>query len=339
MSPPAVLRRVRRSAARAALRALGDQPPAGSAPVGLVEEFSSRLIVGWVAVPIGSPPTLITLQAADLQISATYATPGGALPRPGRRKAGGTSLPVGADLPHQWQLPMVRGPVDGRRNSDTEVRTFSFKIREIWAYLGPRTPVTVRVGGRPLPIYRHGMFLSPPRRGRKQLDDLRTLIDDGYVLMQSGKIALSKQLDTTWQSTVTAVYERTRRIVREAYGYEPFLCYGTLLGMVREGGYIGHDVDFDAAYISRHRTGEEARQELVDIALLLIENGLRVDCRSTVLHVWDPALANYRIDLFHTWFDTDGLLRFPFGIAGTTTFGEAQWKGTRPITFPGGTGL
>ena len=49
---------------------------------------------------------------------------------------------------------------------------------------------------------------------------------------------------------------------------------------------------------------------------LLIARGFDVDCNATALHISD---SEYRIDLFHTYFDEQGVLRFPFGIAGTST--------------------
>ncbi|MGL5808882.1 MAG: hypothetical protein ACRCYQ_02940, partial [Nocardioides sp.] len=349
MGTRSVLPRLRRHAVET-LRRLSDRPDGGTdaarpgrAVNGMVEEFSRRLIVGWISVPSGTPPTQVTLHLGDLQASATFATPGSAMSgyrSALRRSATGSPGSARSTTPlSPGGRRMLEGPAEDRRNSRQEVRTFSFRIKDIWAYVGPRTKVTVRVGGRPLPIYRHGMFLSPPRRGRKQLDDLRALFDQGHLLTQKGRVQLSKQLDTGWQSAVMGLYEKTQKVVRAAHDYDVFFIYGTLLGAVREGGYISHDMDFDAAYISRHRTGPEAARELSDIALALIAEGLRVDAHHSSLHIYDPDGGDDRIDLFHTWFDTDGLLRFPFGIAGTTTFGEAQWKGTRPITFPGGTGL
>ncbi|CUR54440.1 hypothetical protein NOCA2170012 [metagenome] len=310
--------------------------------VGMVEEFSRRLVVGWVSVPKGADPTRLTLHLNDLQISATYATADSAMSgagsalRSATREAAPDADPV---LAHQWQLPMIPGPDDDRRNSRQEIRTFSFRVRGIWPYVGPRTRITVRLDGRPLPIYRHGMYLSPPKKGRKSIEELKRLFDEGYLMSQYGTVLLSKKLDVDWQDAVMALYHRTQKVVREAFGYDVFFIYGTLLGAVREGGYIGHDMDFDAAYVSRHRTGPEAAQELCDLAMLLIEDGLDVDTLPNALHIVDPANPDHRIDLFHTYFDDQGLMRFSFGVAGSTDFHESDWQGTEEIDFPGGRGL
>jgi SAM-dependent methyltransferase len=323
-----------------------DRGPGPAAPprvVGMVEEFSRRLVVGWVSVPEDAPPTRVSLHLGKLKATSTYATPDAAMSGWRSATRGGApadgDAPASTELVHPWQVPPIPGPADDRRNSRQQIRTFSFRIGGIWPYVKKGTRITVQVDAQPLPIHGHGMYLSPPRSGRHSVAELRRLFDEGYLLSQYGKVMLSKRVDTEWQRNVMALYRRTSDIVREAYGYDVFFIYGTLLGAVREGGYIGHDVDFDAAYVSKHRSGPDAAQELQDIALLLVKHGLDVQAMATALHIHDPEHPEHRIDLFHTFFDEEGLLRFPFGVAGTSSVHEDDWKGCEEIDFPGGRGL
>ncbi len=276
-------------------------------PIGCVEEFSKRLITGYVTVPRGAAPTRVALFLDDLEASATYST---------------------AD-----RDPTLEAS-DGH-----ELRRFAFRIRDIWEYVGPDNAITIRVDGEPLQILDVGSAFTPRKQGASTVEAFGEKLKQGYVLTQKGYFLLSKRLDTVWQVAVMDLYTRVRKLVSGAYGYDVFFAYGTLLGAVREGGYIGHDMDFDAAYISRHRTGQQAAAELADIALLLIGDGLDVDCRIFALHISNPDDLDTRIDLFHTFIGPGGRLRFPFGVAGTTHFEESDWRGTREIDFPGGRGL
>lgn len=320
-----------------AVEVLRGGPSAAAAPPlsGIVEHFSQTLLTGWVSVPAGTPPTRVTLRVGPVDVCSTYATPVAAVK--GSTRARGGQPP--ANRTPGRRDPMLPGPKGERRNSTSEIRTFSFRLRDIWGYCAPGTRVRVVVDGNALPINQHGMFLRPKVAGAHTPADLRAKLESGYVLGQWGRLQLSKRLDTEWQQSVLALYERVRRLLASHVGYDAFVIYGTLLGAVREGGYIGHDVDFDAAYVSSLRTGPEAAEELTRIALVLIEDGLRVEAFPTLLHINDPDRPTHRIDLFHTYFDGDGLLRFPFGVAGSTDFHESQWAGTGEIDLPGGTAL
>ncbi len=46
--------------------------------------------------------------------------------------------------------------------------------------------------------------------------------------------------------------QKVLKVLREDAEVEPFICYGTLLGAVRDGKLIGHDNDIDVAYVSDH---------------------------------------------------------------------------------------
>jgi SAM-dependent methyltransferase len=270
---------------------------------GLVEEFGELRVRGWVATLPGSKPVRVVLQVNSLEIVATWATDG----RPAH----------GGD----------------------ELRPFDFVVRDLWGFCKQRDRLSISVGGRPLPIVGHGMYRAPSRSGAQNLAALRAKLQDGYVFAQNGYLQLSKRLDTAWQARVMALYDRVRLALSASHGYDVFLMYGTLLGAVREGTAIGHDLDFDAAYVSGLRGGAAAAAELREIALTLIDRGFDIQSKSTVLVIQDPADPETRIDLFHLYFDEAGDLQFPFGVAGTTEISASEWQGTREVEFCGAPAL
>lgn len=259
--------------------------------LGLVERFDYRHIAGWVTDDAAELPARVTLHVNGLQVAATWA---------------------GEPSTH---------------NVYAQARTFHFVLRDLWQYCCRADRVTVRLDGVPLPISRKGMFKSPPSRGAHSLDDLRAKLDDGFVFNQRGRLQLSKQLDTAWQAAVLSLYHRVSAVVAREFGHDPFLIYGSLLGYVREGGFIGHDVDFDAAYLSAHTDPALAAAELRDIALCLVDAGFEVECKVTALHIRDVSDPSLRIDLFHLLFDEHDTLQAPFGVVSSTPFPRSQWDG------------
>jgi hypothetical protein len=271
--------------------------------VGLVEQFSGSEVNGWVSVPRGADPVRVSLQISGFEVAATWA-----------------SDPV-------------------KRGNYGEARRFHFRIRDIWQYVTTNDKLTVSVDDVALPITKQGMYLRPGNNGQHSLGELKRRMSNGHVFGQTGRLQLSKKLDTEWQDKVMGLYGQVRELVKEVYGYDVFFVYGTLLGAVREGGVIGHDVDFDAAYVSRHSDGKVSADELQEIAFRLVETGLDVECKRTALHIHDTKDPDTRIDLFHTYFNEEGLLQFPFGVAGTTEVRKSDWQGTKEIDFCGGRGL
>jgi SAM-dependent methyltransferase len=156
------------------------------------------------------------------------------------------------------------------------------------------------------------------------------------VFSRAGVLQLSKRLDTQWQAAALGLYRRVAAELTDSLGYDVFLTYGTLLGVIREGGFIGHDLDFDAAFVAAHHDGPGAARDLQNVAFGLIDMGLAVRASETSLRVWDPAQQSVRLNVFHVYTDGTGAVRFPFGIAGTSTL--ANWAGSKEIEF-GGVGV
>jgi SAM-dependent methyltransferase len=267
--------------------------------VGIVEEFGRTQVVGWVAVSRDAPPVSVTLMLGDIEIASTLAT------------------------------------VVTDRTNWGQIRRFRFRLKDLWQYTHKQDKITVRVNGRSLPIAGHGMYVVPKRNAPAPLDELRAKLSEGYVFSHLGRLQVSKARDLTWQQQVLGLYQRVRVALKERTGLDAFVIYGTLLGLVREGQFIGHDIDLDAAYISTHDDGPRAARELQHVAYALIDAGLFVRCMPEALHIWERPGGGTRIDLFHLYFDANGVLRFPFGVAGSSTVTAADWRGLREVDFAG----
>ena len=284
-------RMARRVLERTSGRGSDNVGPSAAAPIGMVETFEPRQIVGWVVAPAADHPVRVTLHVNDVQVAGTW-----------------------ADDP-------------STRNTWSEVRGFRIALGGIWKYCKRSDRVTVRIGDQPLPIAQKGVYKRPGYDGSLSLVDLQRKFDNGFIFSQNGWLQLSKKLDTAWQASVLELYHRVHEVLRTKHDYDPFVIYGTLLGLVREGGFIGHDVDFDAAFVSRSTNGSDAAAEMREIAFSLIDAGFDVECKHTALHIHDGPDSPVRIDLFHLFFDDNGDIAFPFGIAGRSKFSRSDWHG------------
>ncbi|MGQ0463765.1 MAG: methyltransferase domain-containing protein [Sporichthyaceae bacterium] len=264
---------------------------------GVVETFTKDAISGWVELPAGGKPVRITLHLEDLQVAGTWAND-----------------PIG-------------------RTGNAEIRGFRFVIKDIWNYAAVGERLTVRADGVPLPIAGVGAHVKATAAGRGTIGTLKRKLNSGHVFSRKGRLQLSKSLDEAWQTEVLDFYGKLRTTVKDALGLDLFVMYGSLLGAVREGGFIGHDDDFDVAAIVDASTGPEAIEQLKKLAFALIDAGYDVEGRRTAVHVHHRDNPKLRIDIFHLYFDAAGVLQFAFGVAGNKDVTKESWQGLAEQTF------
>ena len=215
--------------------------------------------------------------------------------------------------------------------SSANEHSFRINCSGVWKYKRGKDKIHVEVDGDTLP-FAAGVKI-PAGDAKQTPSDLFKQLDAGMVFNQKGWLQLSKTVDTKWQAEIFAQYDRLRHDLRDM-GVELVVCYGTMLGAVRGGAFIGHDHDFDAAIISRHSTPKEVRQEFVEIGLELCRRGYRVDPKSPCLWISDPVTGAV-VDCFHLYFDQTGKLQFPFGTAGERAFTKADFDGYVELTLSG----
>jgi hypothetical protein len=123
--------------------------------------------------------------------------------------------------------------------------------------------------------------------------------------------------------------------VREALQVPVFIAYGTLLGAVREGDFIGHDTDADIAYLSDRRHPADLAAEAFRLQRELVVRGWRTHrSTATFLQVWRDCDGNEanRIDIFTAYFigetfALDCWVRGPLARADLVPLGEVRLAG------------
>ena len=178
----------------------------------------------------------------------------------------------------------------------------------MWKYANRKSKFVIKADGRPLPIYRQGMFLRPKQSGPSTVSELKNKLADGYIFSTQGILQLDKKLDTEWQDRILGLYDQVSAVLKEACtGYDGFAIYCSLLGAVREQGFfIGHDFDFDMAYVSEHPGGgaaAEGKYEAHRVHLRSLTAASTWTAGVTALHIHhleDPKTPG--VDLFHLFF-------------------------------------
>ena len=240
----------------------------------------------------------------------------------GRRVISGWVIPIDS---HEKVLFKVNGSVIGSARPSTRVRFngkrrnygFSRRLRGLWQYLAKGDYVEVEYGGKRLPIVGFGFryVRGPKGLSESKIPEMLKKMEEGYVFNKYGAFDLTIQKNDAWKQGISTLFERARTDIKNKFGYDLFPTYGTMLGAVREGDFIGHDNDFDSVYISRETSSEKVRQEFVDICEFLIDEGYSVFSKKT--HIWVRVPdTKYKFDIFYSYFTPEGKYKLSYGYHG-----------------------
>jgi SAM-dependent methyltransferase len=147
-----------------------------------------------------------------------------------------------------------------------------------------------------------------------------------FVSEEEQVIAESERIDSQWGKKVVPFSRRSveykLRLLREAksirdlykseFGIDLFVCYGVLLGFTRSNNFIGHDFDFDFAYISAHENKADVAAESARVIERLIDLGFQIKETSFGQYkVWkEGPRAAFRVEIFVGWREASGALLY-----------------------------
>lgn len=147
-------------------------------------------------------------------------------------------------------------------------------------------------------------------------DNINILLGDGFALTGH---SISRTLESRYTEVQKQeIFTHIRNIcskISSACNVDWFLTSGTLLGLIREGGVIKHDDDFDVAYVSSKSSQADVIAERKNILSCIRDISPEVtakDCGGG--HFWvyyNSKTLSFMFDLFTSWVDSGYFNEYP----------------------------
>ena len=196
---------------------------------------------------------------------------------------------------------------DLREKWGCSVGGFNFRISpRLFALLPPREKVEVWAMGRPLQFTKtcDSHIGNPDGEG---IEELQRLLADGYLVSaKSGGVF--RPVAQKW--SVDRIFNELDRLNEEfqkLFSKSLFICYGTLLGCIRNGDFIAHDDDVDVCFVADGIDAESAAGEFRHVVDTLKGNGVGVRWAGGGHFHWET------LDVFIAWFEDGGLYMYNAG--------------------------
>ncbi|WP_394128924.1 discoidin domain-containing protein [Shewanella maritima] len=150
-------------------------------------------------------------------------------------------------------------------------------------------------------------------------DLVNQLVKDKGVAL--GPHGFTQTFDLRSDSKKQKVYSELSwllKVLNEDFGVAAFISSGTLLGIVRDGAFIGHDDDVDICYISNAYSEQGVLEERESLVAFLVELGCRVS-PSGIAHYWCTTPNGLNLDIFTGFIEQGYCSMNPIGRRKLTT--------------------
>ena len=184
---------------------------------------------------------------------------------------------------------------------------FRFRISpRLFSLLPPREKVEVWARGRALRFTKTcDTHISNPEGD--SIEELQRLLADGYLVSaKSGGVI--RPVAQRWSTDqIFDDLDRLNEEFQKLFSKNLFICYGTLLGCIRNGDFIAHDDDVDVCFVADESDAEAAAGEFRHVVDTLKGSGVGVRWAGGSHFHWRT------MDVFIAWFEDGGLYMYNAG--------------------------
>ncbi|WP_434923052.1 hypothetical protein ACR9WD_07085 [Glutamicibacter sp. PAEs-4] len=195
--------------------------------------------------------------------------------------------------------------------------SFEIVLYDQWRFASPDNQLCVMQDGKRLAFPDGLDSYSPIKIGKESKQDLLDRFARGQKFDDKGRIrVLAKAEDMAWQEGVLELFKEVSEVIYQVTGSHAFIYSGTLLGYVRENGFISFDKDMDCAYLSKRGNAAEAAAEFALLGRALLKAGYSVNAKASCISVRRISGSIVMVDIAHLFRKEDGAIGFPFGTVG-----------------------
>lgn len=208
---------------------------------------------------------------------------------------------VRADRPRQDIKELLGRPVAG----------FNFPIHSSLAHVlphGARVEVASKSGVPLAPIEGIDVSINNPGVAEGRLDEM---LGDGYIINPKYGQIIRPLGSLDIEDKLFRALATGNRLFAELFSKQFFICYGTLLGCMREDDFIAYDDDVDVCFLADAEGLEAAAEEFNTVVSTLREHGQEIAVDSCAQFHW--GLEGTSLDVFMAWTEGDRLYMFNAG--------------------------
>ena len=161
-----------------------------------------------------------------------------------------------------------------------------------------------------------------------RFDLLQYRLKKAYVFTKKGRLRPGHDNDS--KRAMLDFFKEVSSVIKAGTGQPVFPIYGNLLGAVREGDFIVHDVDgYDIVYLCGSDQPSDVKAEVAKVCRLLIEHGYDLQLEPWSVMIRKERLNTMFIDMNYGWFTPSDEFNVLFGWRFEPAPGRARFVASR----------